>query len=391
MLDRNKIQINCIGCGLCAGIDQSVVFSMSEDGYYRPQFPTGYNFNSLEKICPVHYSVSESIDELWGHYLGVYRAYANNQEINLRASSGGVISAILIWMLESGTIDAVIQVGVNENDPLKNVVHISKSKEEILKCSGSRYAPASPLVSIKKCLEENQKYAFVGKPCDCRALKKFLSINKEYANKIVLIISFFCAGTPSEKATKQLIKVLGADEKTVKSVSYRGNGWPGYATVSDENGVYEMEYEKSWGGILGRTKQQFCRICADGTGESADISCGDAWKLGSDGSPDFSDSEGRNIVFVRSVIGQRVFLQCVNEDVINMEAYNIDELKYIQPYQYERKTTLISQIVALKICRKYTPDYSIGELIKLSRYVSLKKKIKIFLGTLKRIKNGNIK
>lgn len=391
MLDRKIIQINCTGCGLCVGIDKSITFGMSDDGYYRPQFPTDYDFNSLEKICPIHYSCAESISKIWGDFFGIYCAYASNQDINIRSSSGGVISAMLIWMLESGIIDAIIQIGVSEDDPIKNTVHISKSREEILSCSGSRYAPASPLISIKECLEKNNKYAFVGKPCDCRALRKLLSIKKEYADRIVIFISFFCAGTPSEKATKQLIKTLGADENTVQSVSYRGNGWPGYATVSDENGVYEMEYERSWGGILGRTKQQFCRICADGTGEVADISCGDAWKLSSDMSPDFSDSEGRNVVFVRSKLGNKYFMQCANEGIINIEPYNIDNLKYIQPYQYERKITLISQIAALKICKKYTPGYSTRELIKLSKYASIRKIMRIFLGTMKRIRNGNIK
>lgn len=390
MLNSEVIQTNCIGCGLCASVNENIIFEINSEGYYRPIFPSDYNYKELEIFCPIVYGKNESIDKIWGNYIEVNKSYANDEIVNKKASSGGVISSILIWLLEKGKVDGVIQIGSSDTNPLKNKVFLSTSKEEVLKCAGSRYSPASPLISIKELLDKDRKYVFVGKPCDCRALRKYLNSYENFMAEIVLYISFFCAGTPSEKATVDLIHKMGADERKVRNISYRGNGWPGYATVVDSNGSYQMDYEESWGKILGRNKQQFCRICPDGTGESADISCGDAWNLTDNKKPDFSEANGRNVVFLRTEKGIRIFDDCLKDGVVSKEQFPIESLRYIQPYQYERKATLISQVVALRIFRKYTPNLSTKNLIKLSKNVPIKRVLSIFKGTVQRIRKGII-
>ena len=96
---------------------------------------------------------------------------------------------------------------------------------------------------------------------------------------------------------------MGCDGK-IKSLRYRGDGWPGYATATQYDGkVFKMDYNTSWGQILGRDIMKMCRFCLDGIGEMADISCCDAWYLTNDNKPDFSEADGRNAVFCRSKLG----------------------------------------------------------------------------------------
>lgn len=391
MLSERIVNINCIGCGMCASIDKSIKFEMTEQGFLRPHMPENYDFSFLERICPIVYEKEEDISDVWGKYKQVLAVRSLDEQIMWKASSGGTITTMLLWMLDNREVDAVIQIGAQTFDPIRNAVYVSKTREDVIHCAGSRYSPASPLISIVDALESDLTYAFVGKPCDIRALRKYAKINLMVDEKIKYFISFFCAGTPSENASKRLIKELGANENKIKSIAYRANGWPGYATVIDDKSTYEMEYEKSWGGILGRTKQQYCRICPDGTGEWADISCGDGWKLTKEKKPDFSDSQGRNVVFVRTEQGKYLLDKCVQAGVLVSEEYDVSELRYVQPYQYERKVTLVAQSLALRLFGKYTPRFGAKHLLKLARGVSLKVLVRIFFGTCKRILKGIIK
>ena len=51
-----------------------------------------------------------------------------------------------------------------------------------------------------------------------------------------LVLTFFCAGTPSTKGTLDLMKSLNVNPEKVTSVRYRGDGWPGRFTVISANG-----------------------------------------------------------------------------------------------------------------------------------------------------------
>lgn len=391
MINANTINVNCIGCGLCASLDKSITFGMNNEGYLRPEFPANYEFNNLIEICPIFYNTKDEISNVWGPYLEVYKGYAIDNHIRKNASSGGIITAILQWLIKNGEIDGVIQIGMSKSNPIENEVFLSTTTDDLLWCAGSRYAPASPLISIDNFLQKDGRYAFVGRPCDVRALRKYSNINPIVDKKVRYIFSFFCAGTPSLEASKKLIRAMGAEESTLKTITYRGNGWPGYAQVEDASGIHQMEYEKSWGGILGRTKQQFCRICPEGTGDEADISCGDGWNLTPDRIPDFSEGEGMNIIFARTELGRELLKQVQDFAIINVNPFDIGELKYIQPYQFERKTTLMAQACALKLGGKYVPDFSRKQLKMLAKESTLKKQCRILAGTIKRIKTGNIK
>lgn len=73
------------------------------------------------------------------------------------------------------------------------------------------------------------------------------------------------------------------------------------------------------------------------------------------------------------------------------ENYNYEDLKYVQPYQFERKAVLLLQMGILKIFGVYAPEYAIKDLILLLKHISIKRSMIIFWGTVKRIINGAIR
>lgn len=377
----------CIGCGLCKS-ELHVNMEKNNKGFLHPLLTDDDKTqNFLEKVCPVCDTFSESNQMgIWGPYIKVYKGYSSDNEIRDKASSGGFLTAVSLYLLESGAVDGIIQIVADAKNPIETVVQVSTTREQILACCGSRYGISSPWMKLSECVEAGKKYAAVGKPCDIRALRRLQSYCSDY-NSIIYLLSFFCAGLPSKNANINLLTALGCEKTACKSLTYRGNGWPGYVTAVDNNGKeYKMEYGQAWGGILGRDIHPFCRICLDGIGECADIACGDGWYMTSEGNPDFSEHPGRNVIFSRTEKGESLIQEAEKAGKVHVSTWeDMESLKKIQNYQYTRKATMNDKRKAYVIMQRIFPSYDPDKLREYSKMISMKKRLKIFLGTLKRI------
>lgn len=276
--------------------------------------------------------------------------------------------------------------------PTKTEICYSYNREELEKRCGSRYAISHPLAELDK-IDFEKTYAFIGKPCDIVALKNFMKLNPRLEKNILYTMSFFCMGLPSEKAQENLLLQLGCETNSCKDLQYRGNGWPGFTTAVDENGKnYKMDYDTSWGKILGRDLMPACRFCLDGIGEMADVACGDAWYLTESGQADFSEHAGRNVIFARTKKGLELIRKAQEKQRIETKEYNNYEnsLIKIQKSQYERRIAMRARVLALKIMRKPYPVYSHKILKKYASKLTKGKQLRICLGTCKRIIKGKI-
>ncbi len=382
----------CIGCGLCTQIDKKLTMKIDRKGFLRPTADEDADWdNACMEICPVQneYPVS---DKVWGPAVGVYRGHSVAANLRTKASSGGVISQMAIYLLETQQVDGVIQIGVSKTDPLRNDIYVSRSREEIIHCAGSRYAPAAPLAELQNILDENagEKFVFIGKPCDVRALRYYQDKYPDAKERIPYVFSFFCAGTPSILATDKVLDKLEVEKHDLDKFQYRGNGWPGYATATQKDGQEkQMTYDDSWGKILGRNIQRYCRLCFDGIGELADVACADAWYLDENRKPVFTEGDGRNLVIARNSKGQELLKSMQKDECLVLEEYKEyqEELRYIQKYQYERRATMPEKIRACKLCGCKVPGFRKKELkAAVGAYiVGHKRRFKIFLGTVQRL------
>lgn len=386
----------CTGCGLCS--NEGVEGGFNEKGFYRPFDEYDFNNKFDKEICPYTspdnnvLSYTKPLD-IWGSLKECYLGWSNDEYIRHNASSGGILTSLSIYLIENKIVDGIIHIGISTKSQFKTEVTCSTTKADVLSKMGSRYTQSAPLLGIKKYLDNGGTYAFIGKPCDVIALRNYISKNGKYKNSIKYMFSFFCAGTPSIQANERLIKSLGTKEENVVSFTYRGNGWPGLTCAIDNKGNdHTMLYKEAWGGILGRDLQEVCRFCWDGTGESADISCGDAWYLTPDKKPDFTEGKGRNVIMVRNEKGSELLSNVMKAGIISAEDFmdNIEDLKYMQYSQHTRKATMLAKIIALKLCGKIPPAYSLSKVYPYSKLVPLKRNVRIFWGTLKRALKGTL-
>lgn len=380
----------CTGCGLCHSV-YNIPFERDGKKFLKPSQKNAEFLKKMNDICPFgKYGVSKYSGNVWGEYISACRAYSADNGIRRKASSGGVITSLAIYLLRTKKVDGVILTKADENMPYHCVTFCARTEEEILSACGSRYSQSSPLMDILSLIKHDEKYCFIGKPCDVSTLRRYLKYNPLLENRIVFMLSFFCAGMPSDQANEKLLAEL--DCKDCVSLNYRGNGWPGLTTAIDREGIpHSMYYQKSWMEILGRDIRKCCKFCFDGIGESADISCGDFWNI-RDNRPDFSEGDGYNIVFARNSIGQTLLTEAAYAGSIVIDDMNdcIDKLKYCQPNHYNKRTTILGKIMALRIMRKKAPRYNFLRMLFYAREGNLKSLIGSFKGTVTRCINNRL-
>ena len=166
----------CLGCGLCESIFiDNCEMKVNSEGFYIPEFIiplTKKQDELIVDLCPgVNIVNSKPSNNVWGESLIKGESWSTDEEIRHRGSSGGFISGLASYLLDNKIIDGVLHVGVEDDSWLYNKLTISKSKEDIISKTGSRYAPAKVFNDILKQLDEPyKKLLFIGKPCDIYAL-----------------------------------------------------------------------------------------------------------------------------------------------------------------------------------------------------------------------------
>lgn len=124
----------CTGCGLCENCGLTKL-TYKSDGFPYPESVNSEMENFCSKVCPMSKEILSRYmpSTLWGEYSGFYSAYATNPEVRHTASSGGVLTAICIDLLEKNKVDGIIQTCADKTIPTETVTIISRTVEEVKK------------------------------------------------------------------------------------------------------------------------------------------------------------------------------------------------------------------------------------------------------------------
>lgn len=303
----------CTGCGGCSNICPkeciSIVFRASK-GCYEASIDEDkcVSCGLCQQVCPVYTWNNCSLENrLLGSSGSVFSVYANDMNLRYGCASGGFTTTFLIHVLEHGYADAVIAVTRDEAKPLYASPRICTTKEDVLRCKGSVYAPTSYVNVINELQNAAyQRVVVVGLPCHIQTLSRLEEKLPGLKGKIIMKISLVCGHTPSLCGYEYSLRHLNIDEKQVQSINNRGDGWPGYLKIVTKNGreiKIKYGHRFSWGTVLSSPlfTPDGCAHCVDSTGYAADISVSDAWLT------KFKDDKiGRNLIYVRSNAARRI-------------------------------------------------------------------------------------
>ncbi len=394
----------CIGCGACAYIctDQNVrLFDFPAEGI-RPianindcgtcqdclkvcpalENRLSNGENTVEEACVYEGLGDAPLVAEWGPILQIWEGYAVDPEIRFQGSSGGALTAIGAYCLEKEGMHGVLHIGQSIHDPLRNSTRLSRSREELLSAAGSRYAPASVCDHLEWVEEAPGLCAIIGKPGEITAVRNAQRIRPALNEKVGVTLSFFCAESPSTAGTLALLKKMKVESKSVVDIRYRGLGWPGYFAAK-EAGESEprqkLTYQESWA-FLQAFRPWSVQVWPDGTGEHADISCGDPWYEEPDGvNPGFS------LVVVRTVQGRKIIEGAVAAGYLKLRPAESWKLVKSQQGLIKKKGAVWGRLMAMRIFRLPAPQLSAQGLFRCWLTLSLKEKLKSTVGSIRRI------
>jgi coenzyme F420 hydrogenase subunit beta len=383
----------CTGCGACHyNCDRGAVELINiQTVGIRPKFTSEgcAGCTKCLSICP-GYQIdghlatgalqSGKFSSEIGEVLEIWEGHASHPEIRYRGSSGGVLSALALYCVENEGMERVVHSGKSTAEPWINTTHVSGNREQILAHTGSRYAPSSPCDGLEKIEYATTPSVFIGKPCDAAAVGMLRTERKELDRNLGLVLTFFCAGTPSTQGTLDLIDSLGVDRENVRSVRYRGEGWPGEFRIlpNDHSREQRMTYAESWDHLTGYRPLR-CNLCPDGLGRVADISCGDAWhKYSNEGDP------GRSLVLVRTKRGQEILRRAIAAKYVELTPVGGESVLAAQTSLLNRRRELFGRLLAMRLLMIPTPRFLNLSLLESWLRLPLLVQFKTVTGTLRR-------
>lgn len=389
----------CLGCGACAWAcpDQRVHLMDFVDEGIRPIVEGGScgNCHDCLAVCPAVQTdfrraearppetvATSRLEKDWGPIVGIWEGHATDPEIRFQGSSGGVLTAIAAYCVEELGMHGVLHIAQDPDDPLRNRTRLSRSRGELLGATGSRYSPASVCNGLGLVEAAPAPCVVIGKPVEIAAVVNARRLRPELDAKVGLMLSFFCAETPSTAGTIALLQRLGVAPERVADLRYRGLGWPGHfaPTLRGQNAPHRrLSYRESWA-FLQSYRPWSAQLWPDGSGELADISCGDPWYIEPDGS-----NPGSSLVVARTALGRSIVEGAMAANYLTLEPAETWKLEKSQHGLSAKKASVWGRRTALKLIGLPVTRLVGLDLFSCWRSLPFSSKLRSTLGTWRRV------
>lgn len=254
------------------------------------------------------------------------------------AQDGGVVSALLIALLEAGELDGALLARQSEREPWKGEAFLAQTPEDVVACAGSFYNQTLALghLDLKKyTLPPHPRIALVGTPCEIQGLRAMQARpwywGASRVDAVVLTIGLLC--TKSFNYEQLMVQEIQARRGIPLADVGKVDIIHGKLFVFDREGttLVEEPVRDFHGAAL-----KGCDECADFFGHAADISVG---SVGSE--------EGYSSVLVWTDAGRSAFNQ-------TRDLLEIRELD--RPQSLEKLDALDKKIAFNTLQRPYDPD-----------------------------------
>jgi coenzyme F420 hydrogenase subunit beta len=282
----------CTGCAGCVVACPHDVLSYNDaDGIYKPfhiEEELGPDncihgekgCTSCTRACPRFRAWEPQIDqqlfgrprkpeELSGVAKDIILARASDEMVHKMGQDGGLVSAMLIWCLEKGYIDAAL-VSYLEGDKgtWKAIPGVARTKDEVLAAAGSRYTYSANTMAYAEAVANGaEKIALVGMGCQSSS-PPVMTARKagKVARRFALNIGLLCSKTFDDAIFPELFEAkYGLKKEDMVKMNIKG-----VFQIWMKNGDYhEVNLKEchAW-------TREGCKLCPDFAAEHADISTG---------------------------------------------------------------------------------------------------------------------
>ena len=321
----------CHRCGSCVGICPTNVLEVGQEEY-----PTITNLSACTdcdlcvRVCPgdefdfldAHrkvLGVEGDLTKTHGHFEQALIAYgAAEPGLREKSTSGGLVTAILLHLMDTGQIDGAVVIASDEDVLWKGKPIIARTREELLAATKSKYAIASTNSVFSEIRTVPGKYALVGLPCQIHGFVKAAELDPRLRERVVLTIGLFCHAAIEHEAFEIIWESLGERVNGAKQFVSRVGKHPGAPHLELADGSFYPVYFGNKSGFRPSSMEIInvlyrlytparCLTCFDGLAEFADIAVGDPWMAPPDDDVDFH--QGWSFGLVRTQRGRQIIRQ----------------------------------------------------------------------------------
>lgn len=303
----------CHRCGSCVGICPTRVLAADESG-----FPVVANMSACTdcdlcvKVCPGDEFDAPKVfkekfgdvydpSDTYGNFETSYITYSTDEGIRSRGTSGGFITALLLYLLESKIIDGAALVTADGDEIWKGKPLLARTPEEIKAAAKSKYAIVPTNTVFDEIRSKPGRYALVGLPCQIHGYYKAAELNKQIKESVVLTIGLLCHAAIEHEAIETIWESIPeTDKRSATRFLYRHGKHAGAPFLIHQNGREQpLLFPEAKGhkpdaiemmNILYRLYTPArCFTCYDSMAEFADIAVGDPWMIPPSDSINFKD------------------------------------------------------------------------------------------------------
>jgi coenzyme F420 hydrogenase subunit beta len=197
----------------------------------------------------------------------VLLARAANPELLEAGQDGGLVSAILVWALEQGYIDAALVSAVDDSG-WKAAPAVARDRADVLATAGSRYTySANPLAYDDAVAGGAEKIALVGMSCQSSApvVMKNRKVGK-VGRRFALNIGLLCSKTFDDSIFEELFEAkYGLAKADIVKTNVKGV----FQIWMRDGSYHEVPLKECHGWT-----REGCKRCPDFAAQHADISTG---------------------------------------------------------------------------------------------------------------------
>lgn len=264
----------------------------------------------------------------YGYYIG----YSTDKDIQYKASSGGIGTAVTKYLLDNKIFDSALAFHFNQERCCYEPIIIHNSKD--LNICGSIYQDIDIPKFIKEHISEIGDGIIVScTPCQVAAVKHIL---KAYDEKS-FIISFCCSGQTTVEGTWKYYQLVGINKNDIVNMQYRGNGWPSGIQIwlKDGRKLYKPNFTEPWAtlhrSLLYSPKR--CFYCKLDTSYLSDISIADPWL----DSYKKEDKLGHSLFIINTEQGYNIMNEMFTRGLISEKKVDINTYLTAQKVNIEKE------------------------------------------------------
>jgi len=194
-------------------------------------------------------------------------AQATDGSIMDICQDGGVVTALLLYALETKLIDGAVVSGIKESKPCFPNPLLATTAREIMKCSGTRYFYSPNILALNEAVRQKKtSLAFVGTPCQIQAVRKAQKAGYKLVSPVKYLIGLMCSEcfTYEGLMEKHLHRALGLNLSSIRKMNIKGK-----MLVTTDSGVHTIPLAD-----IKQYARESCRRCSDFSSELADVSAG---------------------------------------------------------------------------------------------------------------------